>query len=77
VRVRFDAGSRWWAEQNLAHLERDEAPEGALDVVMPTANPDALVGWILDWGGAVSVVAPRELRERVLEHLRPWLDGET
>jgi proteasome accessory factor B len=76
VRVRFEAGCRWWAEQNLQHLDSAEGPEGSLEVMMTAANPDALVGWVLDWGGDVSVVAPRALAERVIAHLRPWLDAQ-
>jgi proteasome accessory factor B len=74
VWVRFAAGARWWAEQNLAGLERAERADGALDVLMSTANADALIGWVIGWGGAVTIVSPPELRGRVREHLRPWLE---
>ena len=74
VTVRFDAGVRWWAEQNLAHLDLRDAPEGALDVGLPTGNVAALLGWVLGWHGAVTVVSPADVRQRLLEHLAPYLD---
>jgi proteasome accessory factor B len=73
VRVRFEPGARWWAEQNLAHLPSAEAPGGRLEVEMPTANVEALLAWVIGWDGAVEVVSPPEVRVRLLEHLRPWL----
>jgi proteasome accessory factor B len=74
VWVSFEPAARWWAEQNLSHLVRREAGEGALEVEMPTANGEALVSWVIGWGGAVSIASPPELRRRLVEHLGPWLE---
>lgn len=72
VRVRFDASTRWWAEQNLAHLDMDEALEGALDVSMAAANADAVLGWVIGWHGTVTIVEPDSLVDRLVSHLEPW-----
>jgi predicted DNA-binding transcriptional regulator YafY len=74
VRVRFDAATRWWAEQNLAHLDVAEAGDGALEVAMPTGNAEALLDWVIGWSGAVTISAPEDLRRRLMDHLRPWLE---
>lgn len=71
--VRFAPSARWWAEQNLSDRPRRDAPGGALDVEMRVSNEDALLGWVIGWGGRVSIVAPDELRCRLVDHLQPWL----
>lgn len=76
VTVRFDAGVRWWAEQNLARLPSREAYDGALDLDLPTGNVAALLGWVVGWHGRVTILSPPALRRRLLAHLAPWL-GET
>jgi predicted DNA-binding transcriptional regulator YafY len=73
VRVYFEPEARWWAEQNLAHLTSREAPEGRLEVEMPTANVEALLSWVIGWDGTVAVVSPPEVRKRLRDHLSPWL----
>lgn len=74
VTVRFDESSRWWAEQNLTELQRRDGPSGALDVDVPTGNVAALLGWVLGWDGAVSIVSPESVRNQLLEHLAPYLE---
>lgn len=74
VTVAFDPSARWWAEQNLRHLEAREAQGGGLEVDIPTGNVAALLGWIVGWHGSVTIVGPPGVRERLLEHLAPYLD---
>jgi predicted DNA-binding transcriptional regulator YafY len=74
--VRFSADIRWWAEQNMAHLEQQEGPEGELDIDLPVANDDALVSWVIGFGDSVEIVSPERLRARLLEHIGPFLDGD-
>ncbi|MFN2490302.1 MAG: helix-turn-helix transcriptional regulator [Actinomycetota bacterium] len=73
VTVRFDPGVAWWARQNLPELPAREQGDGALEVDMPTGNRAALLGWVIGWHGAVTVVAPEAVRGDLLEHLGPWL----
>ena len=77
VRVRFEPETRWWAEQNLAHLSWMETTDGRLEVRMPTANVEALLSWVIGWGGAVAVVWPPHVRRRLVDHLSPWLERGT
>jgi proteasome accessory factor B len=72
--VRFNAGMRWWAEQNLASSPLREAGDGGLEVEMPVGNPDALISWVIGFGGAAEIVAPEVVRARLLDHLAPFLE---
>lgn len=76
ARVRFDASIRWWAEQNLHTTSSHDAGDGALDVELPVANADALVAWVLGFGGGVEILGPPEARHRILEHLAPFLEPD-
>ena len=70
--VRFSPGMRWWAEQNLENTSFREAPQGALDVDLPVANMDALVSWVIGFGGEVQVLAPASARKHMRSHLERW-----
>ena len=76
VTLRFQRAARWWAEQNLSHLQAGEAAGGALDVEVPTGNVAALLGWVVGWHGTVTIVSPPDVRRRFLEHLAPYLEEE-
>jgi proteasome accessory factor B len=72
--VRFDAGMRWWAEQNMASSPLRETGDGALEVELPVGNPDALVSWVIGFGGAAEIVSPEAVRARLIAHLDPFLE---
>jgi proteasome accessory factor B len=71
--VRFEESVRWWAEQNLASSVATEGPDGALDVQMTVARPDALVSWVIEFGGPVEIISPDDLRALVVERVAPYL----
>ena len=73
ARVRFSRSMRWWAEQNLADLKSEDSEEGSLEVEMPVANVDAFVSWLFGFGDEAAIVAPDEMKQAVLERLRPFL----
>jgi hypothetical protein len=73
--IRFPVELRWWAEQNLDH-KFEEGPEGALDVELPVANLDALISWVISFGGRLEILSPPEARRKLLEHLQPFLAGD-
>jgi proteasome accessory factor B len=77
ARVRFDPGLTWWVEQNLHGYDTARRDDGAIDVELPVSNPDAFVSWLLDFGDSVAVVEPRELRDRLLERISPYLEVKT
>ncbi len=59
--VRFEAEVAWWAARTLGLPE----PEGELVALVPVANRDAFVGWILSFGASAEVLAPPEIRESI------------
>ncbi len=74
--MRFDPGVRWWAEHNLRAASFREAPGGRLDVELPVANVDALISWAIDFGDGVEILSPPSIRQRIVDHLRPHLQGD-
>jgi proteasome accessory factor B len=73
--VTFSAALRWWAEQNLPDAPRREATGGALQVDLPVANVDALVSWVIGFGGEATIAGPEAARRRLMDHLRPVLES--
>lgn len=71
--IRFDPSIKWWADQNMPDNPRSQAPGGALDVEVEVSNPDALISWILGFGAKAKIVAPDSARERMLQHLAPYM----
>src|SRR5918997_665224 len=74
VTVRFAPEVKWWAEQNLTHLDPRLGPGDAVEVDVPTGNVAALLGWVVGWHGTVTIVSPDAVRERLAEHLAPYLE---
>lgn len=59
VRLRPAAGDTWAVE-----------PDGAEVLTRKVTNPEALLPWVLGFGKRAEVLAPPDLRERVIQHLR-------
>ncbi len=69
--VRFDPEVAWWARRQLsAAAEQRASDDGSLEAKMPVANVDAFVGWLLAFEDHAEVLAPPELRERVVARVR-------
>lgn len=68
VRVRFAMRvQRWVRERQHWSFSREEmGPDGSVMVYEPD-NLDAIGPWLLGWGTAAEVIAPRELRLRIRE----------
>lgn len=71
--VRFSPTMRWWADQNLVEVSAREAADGSLDVDLPVANLDALISWVIGFGGEVQILAPPLAIDRMRAHLSRWL----
>ena len=52
--------STWHPSQQLT-----DAPNGAVDMTVTVTGTIEITPWILGWGDAVEVVAPRELRDKI------------
>ena len=71
ARVRFGPDFRWWAEQNMAE-PKTAGPDGSLDIELSVANADALISWVIGFGGRVQIVSPAELRKKLVDHVAPF-----
>lgn len=69
--VRFDAPVAWWAQRQLsAGAVIEEEPDGSLVAELSVANPDALIGWLLTFAHQAELLAPPELRQRLIDTVR-------
>jgi proteasome accessory factor B len=69
--VHFDAEMAWWARRQIGGRgSSTELDDGTLRVELPVANPEAFIGWLLSFDDAAELVAPPELRERLVARLR-------
>lgn len=72
VTVRFDAAVAWWAIRRLGdgpdRTRKDE--DGSVEVDLVVNHLDAFVGWILGFGAEAEVLAPPEVRRRVVDRIR-------
>ncbi len=65
--VRFDAPMAWWARRQLtAAATVTEHGDGSFDATLPVANPEAFIGWVLAFDDHAAILAPPELRDRLL-----------
>ncbi len=65
--VRVDAPLAWWAERQVhdsAAVTR--LADGAVELTLQVANPDALVGWVLSFEDGAEILSPTELRDRLV-----------
>jgi proteasome accessory factor B len=70
--VRFDADVAWWAARTLGAKVTDD---GTLVHVLPVANRDAFIGWVLSFGASAEVLAPAELRAEILNRVNSALEN--
>ena len=69
--VRFDADVAWWARRQIpGDAAATELADGALDVTIRVANPDAFIGWIITFDDAAEIVSPPELRAALVDRVR-------
>jgi len=65
--VRFDPAVAWWARRQLtARTTVVTHDDGGLEATIPVANPEAFIGWLLAFDDHAVIVAPPELRSRLL-----------
>lgn len=70
VTIRFDPTGAWWARRRLTEEAVVEAQEdGGITATFPVANPEALIGWLIDFEDGAELLEPEELRSRFVSHL--------
>ena len=71
ARVYFDAEMAWWARRQIGDNGRvEEIDDGAIEVIMPVANPEAFIGWLLSFEEKAELLEPDELRDRLVERVQ-------
>jgi len=70
--VRIDPDLAWWAVRRLGRSTPtlDHEPDGSLLITLDVANPDAFVGWVLGFGQSAEVLAPPDMRERIVARIK-------
>ncbi len=69
--VRFDADAAWWARRQLTPDDEAEVgDDGSLEVTFTVANPDGFIGWLLGFADRAELLAPPELRARLVARVR-------
>jgi len=65
--VVFDPEVAWWARRQVgSRASIVDGSDGGITVTMPVANPDAFIGWMLGFDDKAEIVAPAELRDRLV-----------
>lgn len=70
--VHIDPELAWWAERRLGRTRPTirRYDDGSIDLTLEVTNPDAFVGWVLGFGAAAEVLAPSEMRQRIIDRIR-------
>ncbi len=60
----------WWARRQLTgRADVRETAAGGIEAVLPVANPDAFVGWLIGFDDHAVIVSPDALRKRLLDRI--------
>jgi proteasome accessory factor B len=69
--VRFDSSIVWWARRQLVGSTTvTELGDGGLEATLRVANPEAFIGWMLSFDDEAEIVAPPELRARLIDRVK-------
>lgn len=68
--VRFDASMAWWAMRQIGSAPMETDDDGNLEVTLTVANTEAFIGWLLAFEDAAEVLAPPEMRQRLIDRVR-------
>jgi predicted DNA-binding transcriptional regulator YafY len=71
AKVSFDPDMAWWARRQIGNRgELIERPDGGVDAHIPVANPEAFIGWLLSFDDKAELLAPPQLRQRLVDRVR-------
>lgn len=71
IRIRFDASLAGYIQERdwLLEHEIQLRTDGGLDLTVRVENADAIVRWVLQWGGGAEIISPPWVRRRLREQL--------
>jgi predicted DNA-binding transcriptional regulator YafY len=70
VTVRFSPKTAWWARRQLGpEATVEEQEDGALVARLQVASVPAFIGWMIGFEDEAEVLAPDEVRRRLLAHV--------
>ena len=78
VRLRFSPRVATYLKERLWHPSQTirERSDGSIDLAFTTTGRQELVRWILSWMTEVQVLAPVDLRRRVVERMQTGIDRQ-
>ena len=69
--VHFDPAMAWWARRQIGNRgSLQEDPAGGIEAMIPVANPEAFIGWLLSFDDNAELLEPPELRQRLVSRVR-------
>jgi predicted DNA-binding transcriptional regulator YafY len=70
VTVRFAPEVAWWAQQQVgSEASVVQQADGSLVIRLPVSSVQAFISWMIGFEDAAEVLAPAEVRRRLLEHV--------
>jgi predicted DNA-binding transcriptional regulator YafY len=74
--VAFSPDVAWWVTTGIPDAVVGEpAPDGWIEVTVPSTDDGALASWVLGFGADARVVSPDALRDEVVERLEAVVDA--
>ena len=72
VKLRFKPEVAGWVKEKQWHLRQElrDEPDGSLVMEFPASDLREALSWVMSWGSGVTVLEPRELRDKVREEAK-------
>ncbi|MCP4307241.1 MAG: WYL domain-containing protein [bacterium] len=70
AKVRFGPTMAWWARRQIGNRgSLHEDSDGGIEAMIPVANPEAFIGWLLSFDDNAELLEPPELRQRLVDRV--------
>ena len=73
ARVAFAPDVAWWVRRRTGATDERARDDGWVELTIPVAGVEAFAGWVAGFGARAHVIAPDEVRDAVIVHLRAAL----